>query len=111
MNRGEWYIQVLQYHNGTKARSEVRDPTALSRSTRWRSALYRGNDAEYEPVGGADSGNVERSCRADTAAGGRFVGGSPAPGAPAVQAALPGMPGDSGSNQRREGRVGSGNAV
>src|ERR1700693_1501527 len=111
MHSWEWYIQVLQYHNGTKARSEVRDPTAVPRPTRWRSALYRWDDAESEPFGSPDTGNAERPSRAGAPAGGCFMGGSPATGAPAVQAALSGVPGDSGSNQRRERRVGSGSPV
>src|SRR5580704_6307555 len=111
MASGEWYIQVLQYQNGTKARSEVRDPTALSGSTRWRSALYRGDDAESEPFGSADPGNTERPSHPGTAAGGCFMGGGPATGAPAVQTEIPGVPGDRGSNQRRERRLGGGSPV
>src|ERR1035438_2201774 len=78
MSNEGWYSQVLQYQNGTKARSEVRDPTEVSRSTAWRPALYRGYDGKPEPLGSPDSGDAERPSRAGTAAGGRFVGGGSA---------------------------------
>src|SRR5579862_448963 len=78
---GGWYSQVLQYQNGTKARFAVRYPFEMSRATRWRSALYRRFDFELEPLGGADPGGSERSSGFSTEAGGRFMGGSPAPGA------------------------------
>src|ERR1700733_6914945 len=83
---GGWYSQVLQYQNGTTARSAIRHPAEVSCATRWRSALYRGFNVEFEPLRGADPGGFERSSGFSTEAGGRFMGGSPAPGASAVQA-------------------------
>jgi hypothetical protein len=106
-----WYSQVLQYQNGTKARFAVRYPFAMSRATRWRSALYRGFYVELEPLRSADPGSSERSSGFSTKARRCFVGGSPAPGASAVQAALPGFEGDRRANQRGQGRLGCGTQV
>src|ERR1700676_3909589 len=66
-----WYSQVLQYQNGTTARSAIRHPAEVSRATRWWSALYRGFDVELESLGGADPGGYERSSGFSTTAGGR----------------------------------------
>src|SRR5580704_7643916 len=92
-NRREWYSQVLKYHNGTKARPEIRDPVEVSRPTDWRSALYRRFNYKPEPFRGVDSDGAGRPSGAGAPAGGCFMGGGTAPRASAVQAAMPGVQG------------------